>query len=277
MKQEELCALTEMIVREYYKNNLKPFFAHLDEKVLWYGPAKGQFISGREAMLKAWANENHGLTFRLGNIRIDYVSVNTVCFEVLMSFPVTTVFPTGECITMDQIIHITWCERRDRDSGEKVPRMLVIHISDLYRSHESDNIYPVHFNEVYKGFITITDSGKRIYFKGMDSKAVYLFADSIVWAETNSSGRHSVIHTTDDAIRVCPSLEKLVNEHSKVFIRCHLRFLVNPRHITRIYRFRAVMSDGTELPIPEKKYTAFKRAVKEFMDKLDTSKDENLM
>ena len=50
-------------------------------------------------------------------------------------------------------------------------------------------------------------------------------------------------------------------EMSEYFLRCHQSYLVNPAYITNIRRFRVLLSDGTELPVPEKKYTAFKKAV----------------
>ena len=74
MNAKEMVDLTNDIVQRYYKNDLQPFFDHVDERVLWYGPAKGQYLSGKIAILKAWAGEKHALTFTLGNIRLDHIS-----------------------------------------------------------------------------------------------------------------------------------------------------------------------------------------------------------
>ena len=175
-----------------------------------------------------------------------------------MSFPVTTHFPEGESITMDQIIHISWCERKINGVNGKVPRMLVVHISDLYHKHEDDNIYPVHFNQIYRGYVPVSDLGKRIYFRGMDASSLYLLSDSIIWVESNTYGRHSVLHTSDGDFRVSASLDELEKDHPDVLLRCHRCYLVNPRHIVRISRFKVVLTDGNELSIPEKKYTAVK-------------------
>ena len=57
MNQQEMVRLTDEIVRKYYDNDIQPFLDHVDEEVLWYGPAKGQFLSGKKALLDAWANE----------------------------------------------------------------------------------------------------------------------------------------------------------------------------------------------------------------------------
>ena len=49
-----------------------------------------------------------------------------------------------------------------------------------------------------------------------------------------------------------------MKKYKKIFLRCHQSYLVNPDYITNIRRFRVTLSDGVELPIPEKKYTAFR-------------------
>ena len=162
-------------------------------------------------------------------------------------------------IKMDQIIHITWCERKIKDTNDKQPRMLVIHISDLYQKHTLDNIYPVHFNQVYRGYMPVSESGRRIYFQGKDSFALYLLPDTILWVESTNNGRSSIIHTNNAEYHVKATTVELEREHPDFLIRCHRCHLVNPKHIVYIKRFNVTLSDGKEIPIPEKKYTAFRR------------------
>ena len=262
MKSKEMVDLTNDIVQRYYKNDIQPFLDHVDEKVLWYGPAKGQFLSGKQAILDAWADEKHSLSFSLGNVRLDHISSHNSYCEVMMSFPVTTHYPDGGSITMDQIIHITWCERKT-DDKKKVPRMLVVHISDLYQKHKDDNIYPVHLNEVYNGRLPVTDLGKRLYFRGMDSSDLYLLSNTIIWVESTTYGRHAILHTTDGDFQASSSTAVLEKDYPDLLMRCHECYLVNPRFIVSIKRFNVTLSDGKVLPIPEKKYTAFKKAVYE--------------
>lgn len=261
MKKKEMVDLTNEIVTRYYDNDIQPFLDHVDEKALWYGPAKGQFLCGRQAILNAWSNENHSLSFSLGNVRLDHISTHDSYCEVMMSVPVTTHYPDGNSITMNQIVHITWCERTIANSSKKVPRMLVIHISDLYHKHEADNIYPTHFTEIYKGHLPVVDTGTRLHFSGMNSSDLYLLSDSIVWVESITYGRHSILHTTEGDYPVSASTSTLLEEHPDFLMRCHKCFLINPKHIISIDRFNVTLINNTKLPIPEKKYTAFKKAV----------------
>jgi hypothetical protein len=255
--------LTNDIILKYYQNDIQLFLDHVDDKVLWYGPAKGQFLSGKQAVLDAWAREKHSLSFTLGNIWLDHISSNSTYCEVMASFPVTTHYPEGGSITMDQIIHITWCERKTEDKKEKVPRMLVIHISDLYQKHKADNIYPVHLNEVYNGRLPVMEPGKRLYFRGMDSSDLYLLSNTIMWVESTTYGRHSILHTMDGDFQASAPTAVLEKEHPDLLIRCHECYLVNPRYIVTIKRFSVTLINGKTLPIPEKKYTTFKKAVHE--------------
>ncbi len=41
-------------------------------------------------------------------------------------------------------------------------------------------------------------------------------------------------------------------------LRCHSSYLVNPMYVESIERFALTLSDGSRIPIPEKKYTAVK-------------------
>lgn len=70
-----------------------------------------------------------------------------------------------------------------------------------------------------------------------------------------------MLHTTDGAFRTSISITVLENEHPEFLLRCHKCHLVNPAHIISIRRFKVTLSNGKELPIPEKKYTAFKKTV----------------
>lgn len=268
MRSHEVARLTLEIIQRYYKNDLEPFFAYMDKDVLWYGPAKGQFLSGRETILNVWGRENNPLTFSLGSIRVDVATTHPAYCEVMVSFPMTAHFPSGESIPVDQIIHMSWCERRVEGSAEKQPRMRVIHISNLYRQHEADRIYPVHFNQVYQGYVPIAEAGRRLRFRGVDRADHYLLSDAVRWIESAIGSRHAVVHTGEETIEVIASVQAIERAYPDLFLRCHSCYLVNPLYIQAVRRFKVVLRDGSELPIPEKRYTEFKERVSACWEKL---------
>lgn len=267
MNTKNLIKLTTDIIQKYYNNEVQPFLDYMDENVMWYGPAKGQFLIGRDTAVKAWDKENNPLTFTIGSIKIDHVTSHPAFCEIMASYTVITHYPSGADILVEQISHFTWCERKVDGYSEKQPRMLVIHISNQHSQHKEDTIYPVHFDKIIaNNEIPAVHTSERIYFHGLDHSDYYLMADSIFWIESSDSGRHSILHTFDDNIRVNTTISQITCEHPDLFLRCHRCYLVNPEYITQISRFKVTMADKAELPIPEKKYTAFKKAAKDYLE-----------
>lgn len=72
-----------------------------------------------------------------------------------------------------------------------------------------------------------------------------------------------MVHTPDGTVEVRTSISKLHSSYGHLFLRCHASYLVNPNYIRSIRRFCVTMTDGAELPIPERKYTAFRKQLDE--------------
>ena len=90
-------------------------------------------------------------------------------------------------------------------------------------------------------------------------------SDTIIYIEAAHGGKHCILHTADDEIEVMSTITKLEKQYGHIFLRCHQSYIVNPKYIGSIRRFAVTLNDGTELPVPEKKYTAFRDRVRELM------------
>ena len=139
---------------------------------------------------------------------------------------------------------------------EHVPRILVCHISNPHGKHEDDNIYAAHYDQVYAGLTSSPGGGERIRLHGADGSEWLFLPDSILWAESTRRGKHSIVHTTDGEVEVRAPISELERGHEQLFVRCHASYLVNPTYVRSVRRFRCTLTDGAELPIPERKYTA---------------------
>ena len=268
MNQQQIADLSAELIMKYYDNDYMPFLDHMDDNALWYGPADGQFIHGRETMIRIWNAEEHSLQFTLGNMEVTHISSHPSFCDVMLGFTVTTHYPESEDITLNQRILMTWCERtlEDEDGSKtKEPRILVCHISNPHEKHDDDVIYPNRFHEVFHNAYIKPLHGRRIHFHGMDRSDYFVLSDTIIRIEAAHGGKHSIVITTDGEIEVASTISMLEKRYGKLFLRCHQSYLVNPEYITNIRRFKVTLSDGVELPIPEKKYTAFRdKAVKKF-------------
>lgn len=258
MNTREIVQKSIHIITEYYKNNLMPYFDMIDDDILWYGPANGQFLQGKRAIIDAWEKEDNRLTFTMGNIVARSVSVGSAC-EVILSYPVTTHYPSGADITVNQHLHYSWVERKRTladGTVARLPRIIVIHITNPYRQSEKDAIYPAHFDELQRNEISVPVGEKRFTFKGKGASVYCLYPQSIGWIESSGKGKQSTAHLLDgEKIDLLSAVTAIEAETAPFFVRVHESYLVNPRFVKKIERFKITLNDGTVLPVPEKKYT----------------------
>lgn len=269
MNAQMIADLSAELIIKYYGNDYMPFLEHMDERALWYGPAQGQFIEGRENMIRIWSAEEHSLSFTVGNMEVVHTSSNHSFCVVIMTFNVTTHYPDGNDITLSQRISLTWCEHIFHGgSGEKAkkPYILVCDISNPHEKHGDDVIYPNRFQEIYGKKQASHIGGRRVHFRGKDKSDHFILTDTIIFIEAAHGGKHSILHTNDGEIEVMPSIAALEKRYGEIFLRCHQSYLVNPDRITGIRRFKLMLTNGEELPIPEKKYTSFKEKAQKVLN-----------
>lgn len=261
MKHQAIADHSAEIIMRYYDNDYMPFLESFDDDSLWYGPAEGQVIRGREAMIRTWQAEEHDLRFSLGNLKTVHISAHPSTCNVMLTYTVVTHYPDGHDLSVFQRLLLCWCERRETDENgtvRKVPRITVCHISNPHGKHEDDFIYPANYSRVYAGDKAQPQRGERIHFHGKDHSDYFFLSDSVFWIEAAHGGKHSILHTTGGKVEILATVASLAEQYPHLFLRCHQSYLINPHYIRNIRRFCVTLTDGTELPIPEKKYTAFR-------------------
>ena len=270
MNKHAIAELSAELILKYYNNDYMPFLERFDDECLWYGPAEGQYIKGRDVMINTWHKEKHNLTFTVGNMKTEVAAVDNTSCNVILTYSVITHYPDGNDIYLNQRVLLCWHEKLihlEDGSKQHDPRILVCFISNPHPKHDDDFVYPVNFQEVYATKGLTPSSAERIHFRGVDKNDYYVLFDSIMWIETKNNGLRSVIHTNDESIKTTSRVTDIINQYPHLFLRCHQSFLVNPNYIQNIHRFSVVLNDGTSLPIPEKKYTAFKKQVADYNKK----------
>ena len=206
------------------------------------------------------------LRFTLSDMKVESISAHPSSCNVMLSYAVITHYPGGQDISVNQRLLLCWGERRIADeygNRTKQPRILVCHISNPHAKHPEDTVYPKHYGQVYAGRVVVSQKGERLHFHGIDRSEYYYLSDSILWIESGEGGMHSIIHTPDATIEVLDKISDLAKKYPHLFLRCHQSYLINPNYIRNIRRFRVTLTNDVVLPIPEKKYTAFRKRVEE--------------
>ncbi len=256
MKIQEIADKTVEVITLYYQNNVEPFLEMCHEDVLWIGPAEGQMIRTKQALVEAFKAEKHGLRFAVNDLTVVPVALgSTRVFEVLTMFTVDTFWPDGSQNRVLQRISVTWTMQDDK------PCIRFCHISNAIAYNVQDVIYPKNYNTVVetqtsKMPLAGDANAERLSFRGVGKSVFYLPWGHIVFAE--SAGNHALIHTMDQTIETVETLAAIGQKYARFFLRCHESYLVNPDYVQSICRFQITMANGKILHVPEKKYTQVK-------------------
>ena len=260
MKTKDLIRRSIFIITEYFKNNTEPFFENISDDVLWIGPAQRQQIQGKENMIQAWAKEKHVLTFTMGDIKVITVSPAAHVREIILHYDVYTHYPSGYTHLREQRLHYTWREKqvKTEKGSEYRSEIIMLHVSNASLSDKRDSIYPIRYDQIAASTPAFSEPERYITAKTSDMIVHRIAASRILYIETVKRSAKLQIHTKNDTIIVCGTLPEFEKDYPGLFLRIHASYLLNPAHVRKIRRFCVTLSDGTELPIPEKKYTRIK-------------------
>lgn len=145
-----------------------------------------------------------------------------------------------------------------------VPKAAVIHISNAFPYDDRDKIYPVHYDEMKVPATLTPATGPRITISGSNHVCHFLAANSILYIETGSRSPYTVFHTLNGEFNSTESISKLEKKYSDIFLRVHASFMVNPLFVQSIRRFEITLTDGTVLPVPDRKYAKVTKALQEW-------------
>lgn len=263
MKPHDIAALSAKILRSYYVDgDSASFLDACHDDVVLVGPSYGHLIRSK-AKLLAMAREGHDdPQFQVHDLVVTTLPTPgpDVC-EVVMTFLVDSIRPDGSTNRVNQHIHFTWVD------CQRTPRILLCNVANAIAYTGPDDIYLLRYGATYDGTseanASSTNPTRHICLRGLNRSALYFNSSDIMYID--SKGTHSLVHTEDGVYESVETLSSIAQRHSDLFVRCHASYLVNPAFVRDVTRCKVTLQDGSELPIPEKKYTAVKRELAERM------------
>lgn len=265
MTSKDLIYQSIHIITEYYNNNLQPFFNNISEDILWLGPAEKQEIRGRDKVIATFSSEVHELTFTMGSIRAISITPLKTAHDIILQYEIYTHYPDGNTDLHNQRLHYSWYKKRIRteNGSNEHWEIGIIHISNAWPYDHRDTIYPNHYK--YLGLPVRLIEKKKCFLTVManDMSVHRIPIDCLLYIETIKKTAKLCIHTTTDTIIINGKLSDFENTYSDSLLRVHSGFLINPDHVSKIERFVVTMSNGTRIPVPEKKYTSIKHHILE--------------
>lgn len=257
MRMQEVADKTMEIITRYYQNDIQPFLDLCHEDVLWIGPAEGQVIRTKQALVAAFRAEKQTLRFAVSDMMVIPVPIgSTKVFNVMAMYTVDTFWPDGSTNRVHQRCGITWSIQADR------PSIRLCHLSNAIAYDVQDVIYPTNYSKTFAQPAAAQPplagdmSTEKLSFRGLGKSMFYLNWGQIVYAE--SAGSHALIHAIDRELETVESLTLIGQKYARFFLRCHESYLVNPDYVQSIARFKITLINGKVLHVPEKKYTMVK-------------------
>ncbi len=262
MKTHDIAALSAKILLSYYvDNNSAPFLNACHDDVVLVGPSYGHLIRSKAKLLAMVREGRDDPKFQVHDLMVTTLPTPgpDVC-EVVMTFLVDSTWPSGNTNRVNQHIHFTWVD------CQHTPRILLCNVANAIAYTGPSDVYLLRYGAIYDGQSQAQASSgtaRRICLRGLNRTAMYFNCSDIIYIE--SKGTHSLLHTEDGAHESVETLSSIAQRHGDLFVRCHASYLVNPAFVRDVTRCKVTLQDGSELPIPEKKYTAVKRELAERM------------
>lgn len=253
---EVLPQIIENAIAAYYRKDYEPLSNRITPDCLFLGAGSDLFRSANELEDSFSDNVNMPvLLMRDSRFRVLPPSENTnTCAVVVGTYSLYTdphepmIFSVKQRITVCCVLtkqgwkafHIhSSNEWNDTDEGQGFPFRASVasynYMRDILRAGRRSKLLP------WK--VELECGGETRYVGPND----------IIYVEAH--GKRSTVYCINDVFSFGTLLSDLEQQLPGSYLRVHRSFLVNTEHVTGIRRFAITMSNGTEIPIPERRYT----------------------
>lgn len=250
----EAIELTRECLDHFWQRDCKYAVNYFADDVIWVGSRQDQYIIGKKEAQTDLENDILELQpCHLLNAEFNVVASTPKVCVVTGRYLVTT----GECadyfLQVQQRCTFVWKLTND---GLRISH---IHISNPMGelSLRENERFPNYVGKMAHRYLInhalkskeiasplcITGDGGSLFFIHL-SEILYISA----------SKRNAVIFTVNGQIPVRESISDIAAKSNDKLISIHRSFLVNPDYISSVERFTVTMTDGSKLPIPEKKF-----------------------
>ena len=251
---QEMVRLTQECLARYWQLDAEFVIGHFDKDVLWVGAVQDQYKEGfeqsaedlRRSLLEL--KPCHLLHQEFSVVQ----NVGNAC-TVAGRYLTTTDDEVGYFLQVMQRCTFVW------ELVDGVPKIKHIHVSNpMGELRLADGeLFPDALGEMSKQYWNdrwrSVQGKKRIAVKDRDDVVHFLSPSEVLYVMAD--GRNSVIRTMSaETIRARPGRRKLLAELGEGFIAVHRSYALNSAYVSSIRKYEVIMTDGSKIPIPERRY-----------------------
>lgn len=251
---QEMVRLTQECLARYWQLDAEFVIGHFDKDVLWVGAVQDQYKEGfeqsaedlRRSLLEL--KPCHLLHQEFSVVQ----NVGNAC-TVAGRYLTTTDDEVGYFLQVMQRCTFVW------ELVDGVPKIKHIHVSNpMGELRLADGeLFPDALGQMSKQYWNdrwrSVQGKKRIAVKDRDDVVHFLSPSEVLYVMAD--GRNSVIRTMSaETIRARPGRRKLLAELGEGFIAVHRSYALNSAYVSSIRKYEVIMTDGSKIPIPERRY-----------------------
>ena len=252
--EAEVLAQTRETIRHFTNKELEPFLAVLDKNFAWVGDYSALFTRGVDAFLESVREESQEPPVLISEEEYALAAHENRLWAAYGRFAASYRGEDGSLLVSRVHFSFVWKQVGNdlrlaqatathlRDGGEGAPVQTQSRIFDTLPLRRAASGGP----------------GKKLELRGTDRRIRYLAEDEILYIRSHVNVCE--VFTASDSFTVRATLRSLERPS---FYLIHQSYLVNTAYIDRVYRYRAVLADGRELPIGKQRYLDLRRHLKE--------------
>ena len=261
---DRLPALAESIIAAYFSKNEGPLFAAVADDCTFVSD-QGTTIQGVEQLREIMRKRTDMPAMMVRETDFRLVSAPEEAHEG--SNTVVTGSYKLYSSPREQLLYaatqfVTMCFTLT-DKGWRAFHM---HTSIKPSDSVQEEIFPIKASrETYEYVREILRTGSkagilpsRIMLENNESSR-YVNPDDILFVE--AEGKRSIVHCLHTTFPVSSLISEVIPQLPGTFLRVHRSYLVNTAHISGMRKYALQLSDGTEIPIPERRYAEVRREI----------------
>lgn len=258
--EDEVVRLTAECLTRYWKRDYTFIFSHCAPKIVWISARQDEYLLTRDEVRENLETNCAAIpSCHLQHAEFQVAASCSELYVITGKYLVTTDPEEKFFLSAQQRCTFVW---ENTGNGLQISH---IHISNPIGELKiaEDEAFPDTMGKMESHYmkeeILRLTSDRKLSVCDVNGSLIFLQLSDVMFI--SALGKETVVRTLTDCIFAKNSIKELAQQTQDCFVMTHRSYLVNPQYITAIRRYAITMRDGTELPVPRKKYDEIRRQI----------------